>query len=119
LDVIIPVNAIPKGYNWDGVGQDLLDWLVANHTAVLQEGQSSYVVPVAAKAKNGPLALPVTLRTMHLPGMAGSCLIARDKMPGDLEAIVEKALGTRIPKLAATAADKRLSGTRPDRAWRQ
>src|SRR5579862_7837042 len=77
LDVIIPVNAIPKGYNWDDVGQDLLDWLLANHTAVPQEGQASYVVPVAAKAKFGPLALPVTLRTMHLPGMAGSCLIAQ------------------------------------------
>lgn len=108
LDVIIPVNAIPKGYNWDNVGQDLLDWLLANHTAVPQEGQASYVVPVAAKAKFGPLALPVTLRTMRLPGMAGSCLVARDKMPGDLEAIVEKALRTKISKLAATAADKRL-----------
>src|ERR1700691_820244 len=31
LDVIIPVNAIPKGYNWDEVGDDLLAWLVVNH----------------------------------------------------------------------------------------
>ena len=107
LDVIIPVHAIPKGYNWDEVGKDLLDWLLENHTAAPQEGQSSHLVPVAAAPKNGPLALTITLRTMHLPGMAGSCLIARDKMPGDLEAIVEKALRTKIPKLVATAADKR------------
>jgi hypothetical protein len=106
LDVIIPVSAIPKGYDWDEVGQDLLNWLMANHAGAPREGEASYVVPVAAKARNGPLALPVTLRTMHLPGMAGSCLIARDKMPGTLEAIVEKALRTKIPKLVATAAEK-------------
>ena len=40
--------------------------------------------------------------------MAGSCLIARDKMPGDLDAIVEKALRTKIPKLIGTPADKRI-----------
>ena len=108
LDVIIPVSAIPKGYDWDEVGQDLLNWLMANHAGAPREGEASYVVPVAAKARNGPLGLPVTLRTMHLPGMAGSCLIARDKMPGTLEAIVEKALRTKIPKLVATAAEKRL-----------
>jgi hypothetical protein len=108
LDVIIPVHAIPKGYNWDEVGKDLLNWLLANHTAAPHEGQASHLVPVTATSKNGPLALPITLRTMHLPGMAGSCLIARDKMPGDLEAIVEKALRTKIPKLVATAADKRI-----------
>src|SRR5579862_5977898 len=108
LDVIIPVNAIPKGYDWDNVGQDLLNWLLANHTVAPLEGESSHVVPVAAKSKNGPLALPITLRTMHLPCQAGSCLIARDRMPGDLDAIVEKALRTKIPKLVAAAADKRI-----------
>jgi hypothetical protein len=108
LDVIIQVHAIPKGYDWDEVGKDLFNWLLANHNAAPQEGQSSHLVHVAAASKNGPLALPITLRVMHLPGMAGSCLIARDKMPGDLQAIVEKALRTKIPKLVATAVDMRL-----------
>ncbi|MGA2215347.1 MAG: hypothetical protein ABSH31_18885 [Bryobacteraceae bacterium] len=108
LDVIIPVNAIPKGYNWDEVGKDLLSWLLANPTAAPREGDISHIVHVAVTSKNGPLALAVTLRTIHVPGMAGSCLIARDKMPGDLEAIVEKALRTKIPKLVATATDKRI-----------
>ena len=108
LDVILPVNAIPKGYNWGDVGKDLLTWLLANHTDAPQEGQSSYVVRVAATSKNRPLALTITVRTMHLPGIGGSCLIASDKMPGDLEVVVEKALRTKIPKLAATAAEKRI-----------
>lgn len=108
LDVIIPVNAIPRGYDWDEVGQDLLNWLLVNHAGAPREGKASYTVPVTANAKKGPLLFPITLSTMHLPGMAGSCLIARDKMPGDLEAIVGKALRTKILKLVAAAADKRI-----------
>jgi hypothetical protein len=46
LDVIIPVNAIPKGYNWDQVGEDLLTWLVANHAGAPIEGEEEYAVPV-------------------------------------------------------------------------
>jgi hypothetical protein len=108
MDIIIPVHAIPKGYKWDEVGKDLLNWLLANNTGAPQEGESPHVVQLAAAAKTGPLELPITLRTMHLPGMAGSCLVARNKMPGDLEMIVEKALRTKIPKLVATAANKRI-----------
>jgi len=108
LDVIIPVNAIPKGYNWDDVGQDLLTWLLTNHTAAPREGEASFTIPVGSKAKAGPLPLSITLRTMHLPGMAGSCLIARHKMPGDLNSIVEKALRTKIPKLVGAVANKRI-----------
>jgi len=108
LDVIIPVYAIPKGYNWDEVGKDLLAWLVVNHAGVPKEGQVEYTVPAGANSKNGPLLLKVTLRTMSLPGMAGNCLISRDKMPGDIETVVEKALRTKIPKLVNTAADKRI-----------
>ena len=108
LDVIIPVHAIPKGYIWDEVGQDLLDWLLANHANAPVDGEASYIVPVGVGSKNGPLALTITLRIMSLPGMAGNCLISRHKMPGNLEAIVAKALTTKIPKLAGTPADKRI-----------
>ena len=41
LDLIIPVNAIPKGYDWDEVGQDLLRWLLTNHAGAPQEGEAS------------------------------------------------------------------------------
>jgi hypothetical protein len=39
LDIIIPVGAIPKGYNWEVVGQDLLTWLLANHQRAPREGE--------------------------------------------------------------------------------
>jgi len=108
LDVIIPVHAIPKGYNWDEVGKDLLTWLVVNHAGASKEGESQYTVPVGSNSKNGELVLNITLRTTSLPGMAGNCLISRDKMPGDLGIIMEKALRTKIPKLVKTAADQRI-----------
>ena len=108
LDVIIPVHAIPKGYIWDEVGRDLLDWLLVNHAGAPEDGEASYNVPVGAGSKNGPLALTITLRTMSLPGMEGNCLISRHKMPANLEAIIAKALTTKIPKLAGTPADKRV-----------
>lgn len=108
LDVIIPVHAIPKGYKWSDVGKDLLTWLMVNHGAAPKEGESSFTVPVVVSAKNGPLQLTITLRTMSLPGMAGNCLIARDKAPGNLGTVVEKALATKIPKLVKTVADRRI-----------
>jgi hypothetical protein len=108
LDVIILVHAIPKGYDWDEVGQAVLTWLLANHAGAQQEGEWAHIVPVAATGKNGPLALTITLSPMRLPGMSGSCLISRHKMPGDLGAIVEKAVRTKVPKLVRTLADKRI-----------
>src|SRR6266566_3766238 len=64
LYVIIPVHAIPKGYNWDEVGEDVLAWLVLNHAGTSKEGESEYTFPVGSKSKNGPLLLKITLRTM-------------------------------------------------------
>jgi hypothetical protein len=108
LDVIIPVHAIPKDYSWDGVGQDLLAWLIVNHAGAPKEGESEYTVPVGRTSKGGPFQLRITLRTTSPSGRAGNCLISRDKMPGNLRTVVEKALTTKLSKLVKTAADKRI-----------
>jgi len=109
LGVYIQVHAVPTtGYNWDEVGEDLLRWLVVNHSSAPNEGEATYTVPVGHTSKNGPLQLIIILRTRSLPGMAGSCLIWRVNMPGDLGAIVDKALRTKIAKLVKTPADKRV-----------
>jgi hypothetical protein len=108
LTVVIPVHAIPIGYDWDEVGRDLLEWLVANHRGAPKEGETQCTVPVGSSPKNGRLQLSITLQTMSLPRTAGYCLIGRGKMPGDLGEIVEKALRTKIPKLVKTVADKRI-----------
>jgi hypothetical protein len=108
LEVILPVHAIPNGYRWPDVGADLLDWLTANHTAAPTEGASNHRVSVCCASKKGPLELDITLQTMHIPGNPGNCFIARKDMPKDLGTVVEKALRTKVAKLAQTPADKRI-----------
>jgi hypothetical protein len=108
LDVIIPVGAIPKGYDWTEVGTDLLAWLVANRSSLPSDGNATFTVPIGKSAKNGPLQLPFTLQTTSLPGTPGNCLIARSGVPANLSMIVEKALTTKLPKLTATNVDRRI-----------
>jgi hypothetical protein len=107
LYITLPAHAIPKGYDWDQVGEDLLNWLLANHTRLAKEGESSHVVPVASNPKSGPLHLTTRLQTVSLRCMAGACLIRRE-MPGNLETVVDKALKTKVPKLVGAAANKRI-----------
>ena len=108
LTVVIPVAAIPVGYKWDEVGEDLLTWLKANHQVAPKEGESKHVVQVGGSSKLGPLSLEIRLQTMHLPDYPGATMISRGPMPKDLGEIVEKALGEELPKLVATTADKRV-----------
>jgi hypothetical protein len=108
LTVIIPVHGIPRGYNWDEVGADLLKWLLANHRQAPKEGEALWSLPMGGRSRNEPFRLSITLRTVSLPGMAGDCLIARGAMPGNLADVVEKALRTKIPKLIEARADKRI-----------
>jgi hypothetical protein len=108
LTVVIPVAAIPAGYNWEEVGVDLLTWLRGNHQLAPEEGQSQHQVQVGSSSRFGPLVLDIKLQTMHLPHHPGTTVISRGPMPKNLNEIVEKALTDKIPKLAATPADKRV-----------
>ncbi len=108
MTVIIPVGAIPVGYKWEDVGNDLLVWLKAHHRLAPADGESDHAVQVGCSSKSGPLSLPITLQSMHLPGDAGVTLISRGPMPKNLGDIVEEALRRKLPKLVKTAADRRL-----------
>lgn len=107
MTVEVPGAAIPLGYQWDEVGRDLLEWLRANHTITPTEGKSKHVVSVGS-AKLGPLALPITLESMHMPGDAGVTLVSRGPMPQTLGEVVEEALKRKLPKLVKTAAEQRV-----------
>jgi hypothetical protein len=108
MTVIIPVGAIPKGYEWEEVGADLLAWLKVNHATAPMEGEASFTVPVASSSKLAALHLPITLQSMHLPGYQGSTVIARGPMPKTLPEIVQEALSRKLPKLVKTLADRRI-----------
>lgn len=104
LDVIIPVGAIPNGYLWKEVGNNLLSWLIANHT-VAPEGYSVHAVRVGSSKR---LTLKIRLQCTRLPGLTGRCLVSRDRMPKDLRVNVEKALRRKLPKLVKTEAARRV-----------
>ena len=114
LDVIIPVHAVPRGYDWDEVGMDLLTWLVTKRMALPTEDVVHRVVTVGKSAKSGPLRLTVKFRTTSMPGMTGNCLISRDTMPGTLTNIVEKALATKEQLMPMLEVVQGQSGQRPD-----
>ena len=84
LTVVIPVAAIPVGYKWDEVGEDLLTWLKANHQVAPKEGESKHVVQVGGSSKLGPLSLEISLQTMHLPDYPGATMISRADAEGSL-----------------------------------
>lgn len=108
MTVVIPVSAIPKGYDWDQVGADLLEWLKDHHASAQLEGVVRHTVPVAVSSKQGPLALTITLQTDHLPGLPGSTLISRGPMPKTLTDVVEEALSRKVPKLVKADADRHI-----------
>jgi hypothetical protein len=106
--VAIPVGAIPVGYKWEEVGNDLLAWLKANHRLAPKDGESTHLVPVGSSSKLGPLSLRIKLQTSHLPGHPGLTVISRGPMPKNLGDIVEEALNRKLPKLVNTVADRRI-----------
>jgi hypothetical protein len=107
LNVSIPVGALPKGYDWKEVGEEVLAWLKANHASA-PEGVSKHVVMVGASSKKELLPLTVSLRVECLPGMDGYCLLSRDSVPKTLSEVVTKALKNKLPKLVRTEAKRRI-----------
>ena len=107
LDVVIPVGALPVGYPWEVVGDEVLSWLITKHAA-LPEGRSEHLISVGDSSKNGALALHVGIQITSVPGSRGYCLMSRDHVPRDLGSNVEKALKTKLPKLVNTPANKRI-----------
>ncbi|MGA9885161.1 MAG: hypothetical protein WBQ34_15710 [Candidatus Acidiferrales bacterium] len=107
VDVTVPVKALPPRHNWDSIGDDLLDWLIANSTE-FPKGRSDHKVVVGHSSKHGVTELPVTIHIDWAPGSRGNCLISRCRLPQDLGGNVEKALRTKLPKLVRTPANKRI-----------
>jgi hypothetical protein len=107
LDVVIPVAALPVGYPWEVIGDEVLAWLLTSHAA-LPRGRSQHLLSVGRSSKNRPLALTVGIEVAEAPGLRGHCLVCRNQVPRNLGSNVEKALRTKLPKLVNTHASKRI-----------
>jgi hypothetical protein len=107
VEVYIPVGALPTGWDWSMVGEEVRAWL-AGHGPSLPLGLSRQVCVVGSSSKKGPFPLSLQIQVSKLPGEPGECRIARYGVPGDLGNVVERALRMKLPKLVRTRADKHL-----------
>jgi hypothetical protein len=102
-EIYVPVSAVPKGVVWKDVGPKVRDWLRASKDTFLPEGNSRHLVPGLG------FKLEVVVQTMVLPDSDGRVIVGRQTPPGDpLTSVLKKALATKVPKLVATLADKRI-----------
>lgn len=100
LYLSIPVGAIPKGVDWQEAGRKVAEWLRQN-SASLPPGYTEHIVP------NLPFVLRISINKVHHPGMHGKVYVARNIPPDSLQEVVRNALSDKLPKLAATPANRR------------
>ena len=102
--VYLPVGALPTGSLWEAIITRFHTWLHTN-IAVFPEGLSQPRCPISGVQKATDLQLLVRVDRVAEPG--GKLLIRRY---GDirLDEVIEKALRTKLPKLARTTADTRM-----------
>jgi hypothetical protein len=101
--VDVPRGVLQKGHNWNRTVDAVHDWLAANIRS-LPTGVSLQTCPVDDSLAD------VTLQTRVIldPGFEGKPPQIRRYGPTDVGETIEKALKTKLPKLAATDATKRI-----------
>jgi hypothetical protein len=103
VELWAPAFAIPKGVDWQDVGDKVFVWFKETSASFPRDGEASYKVP--------GLSFELTLRvqTMEVPDTPG--LVAPGRiMPKDrpFADVIHKALAGKLPKLAATSGDARI-----------
>ena len=102
IDIRVPVGAIPKGVNWDQIGERIFEWF---RTARLEirPGDSDHAIPGLG------FDLPVQIEAMELPDSPGVLVVGRMWPKGKpFSDVLRKALAAKLPKLVQTPADSRI-----------
>ena len=102
IEVIPPAFAIPRGFDWDAVGQTVHDWFKGARLT-FGDGDSWHTIP------NLPFKLEVLVQTMDIAGTEGVVSVSR-LLPKDrpFREVLRIALARKIPKLVATPAETRI-----------
>ena len=96
------VGAVPNGTDWSKVAQAVEQWYLANQQAI-PTGQSKHVIPEL------PFQLAVAVSKSALNSREGFFFVGRVKpTKKQLVDTVEQALNTKIEKLTAACAEKRI-----------
>lgn len=100
VTLTVAVGAVPKGPDWTAVAPAIETWYLGT-AKTLPEGRSDHVVPGL------PFPLEVHIEKVAVPGRA-DFFISRWMPPETLDAVVQKAIADKLPKLLATKADEHL-----------
>lgn len=98
IDVLVPVSAVPKGVDWNRVGQRVLEWFREARLKI-PLGESGHRIPGL------DFELTVRVDAMEIPDTPGLVVVGRlwpkDKSFSD---VLRRALAAKLPKLVATPA---------------
>jgi len=103
IEVFPPAFSIPNGVKWEDAQQKVYEWFKESREKFTKEGDSEHGIPGLG------FDLRVLVQTMEVPGSKGFVGAGRIR-PKDRPFIdvLRKALTTKVPKLVATPADKRI-----------
>jgi hypothetical protein len=102
IDILVPVGAVPKGIDWDAVGERVFEWFrKARHEIPI--GESDY------KVSGLGFDLALHIETMEIPHSPGVLLVGRVR-PKDrhFSGTLQRALAAKLPKLAAAATNSHI-----------
>jgi hypothetical protein len=103
IDISVPAFAVPKGPDWIDVAARVREWFTEAAKNFPAEGYTTYSIPGCG------FELIVHVETFEPPDSDGVILVGRTLPGGDpFEAVLDKAVAQKVPKLAATPADKRI-----------
>ena len=98
IDISVPVGAIPKGLDWQRIGQRIFEWFREVRTKIPLGGSDH-------KIHGLDLKLTIHIETMEIPDSPGVLVVGR-VLPknNSFSDVLRKALAAKLPKLVATAA---------------
>jgi hypothetical protein len=102
INVLAPVGAVPKGVDWNLVGERVIEWF---HEIRLNipVGESDYKIPGVE------FDLNVHIEVMEIPDSPGVLVVGR-LLPKDkpFSDVLRAALKAKLPKLASTTANRHI-----------
>ena len=103
IDVFVPAFALPKGVDWKEVAKQVRKWFIESSAKFPVEGETEYSIPGCG------FELKVMVQTFGLPETDGVVVVGRILPRGDpFDAVLQKALCQKVPKLVAAPADKHI-----------
>jgi hypothetical protein len=101
IDVLVPAFAIPKGIDWSTVAIKVRKWFLESSSSFPHDGEKRYSIPGCG------FELSVVVHTFDLPDTDGVTVVGRTLPSSDpFEAVLQRALGQKVPKLVAASADQ-------------